>query len=507
LLSLNPETTAVDAGLAPSHGQRGRGRVTPVSLIVLHAADGVPNRTAGQAIAGTEEPHSVPDTSPSAWHTTVSADSVCHHHSSDAVLNHVRGWNTRTLGIGLLTAGDRWEAMPGHRLDRLVENAARVVAWYCKTHDLPVEQVTSFDEARRGRRGLIAHSVLDTSCHDDPGSNFPWDRLLAGVKRFMRAEQIVGPGDCGTQVSAAQARLTDLGYGDVVGPVDGMAGPRFVQAVRSYEVDRGLAVTGLWVPPLDLDRNEDPENPSPFPGAIHLVGPVDARSDSRPDDRRAVLERLDALGFMRPGRGLDYCIRLFQSTIRGHDSLRSVDGRIDPDGLAHQWLNALNAPRWMRVPRGSAEEGFRCRAQIDLGDDHWWATDWLIDAVRAVAARYRSMGEDQQVLRVLAASPLAGGGDGEAGTQSPNGLGVELALPTSVSMTRLATVEAETYDRDATRSLLQAIWEQGSIDAVYLADPELAGEGRCQQTLEVRDRLIVTIRPPEPLFLDRPGSR
>jgi hypothetical protein len=207
---------------------------------------------------------------------------------------------------------------------------------------------------------------------------------------------------------------------------------------------------------------------------------------------------------MRPGRGLDYCIRLFQSTTRGRDSLRSVDGRIDPDGLTHRWLNALNAPRWMRVPRGSAEEGFHCRAQVGLGDDHWWATDWLIDTVRDIAARYHEMGEDQQVLRVLAASPLAGGGEDEAGTRSPNGLGVELALPTSVSMTRLATVGAEAYDRNATRRLLQAIWEQGSIDAVYLADPELAGEGRCQQTSKAHDRLIVTIRPPEPVFLDRP---
>jgi peptidoglycan hydrolase-like protein with peptidoglycan-binding domain len=495
-------------------------RLSDVDWVVIHLAEIEPEftipDTAGRRLSATMADHAGTGRT---WHATIDADSVIHELAATEMANHLPGWNSRSVGLTVAAGLDRRRRRSNAHMCRLVENTARVTAWYCKRYDLPAELIDSDQPSRAGRRGITSPAVLDRAGGHEPSIPFPWRKFMERVAALVQADTIIAVGDRGTAVSDAQSRLTELGYGDLAGPVDGEAGSRFDRAVRAYETDRGMAATGIWVPPAALVRRPvvqpavdatDGPTPAARPKPVDIGASVGSGGDNHPDDVRKVAERLDELGFIRPSRDLASCIRLFQSAVGGFRSLGSADGRVDPGRGALAWLNATNAPRWVVLPTGDEADGFRRRDRLERDDDRGWGTDWLARKLRAAAATYRDgyyrATPDAPLMLVGDASP-PNGGTGDDTTPEPGhqaGLHLDVMLPPQDAGSWGLTTSDKAYDRDATRAMIKAFRQAdgGGVAAVYLNDPSLIAEGLCQRADGHDDRIQIHLRPPE--RVDRP---
>jgi peptidoglycan hydrolase-like protein with peptidoglycan-binding domain len=119
-------------------------------------------------------------------------------------------------------------------------------------------------------------------------------------------------------------------------------------------------------------------------GGINLLGEV-----------RSVQQRLKDLGYaigdvdgIVGSKTIDQ-IKLFQSIIQGRSSIAG-DGRVDPNGSTHQWLQAENAPRWMVMPPTNLAIGYCNRELEETWDNHDYGTDWLANAILAIAKHYQT---------------------------------------------------------------------------------------------------------------------
>jgi len=67
--------------------------------------------------------------------------------------------------------------------------------------------------------------------------------VVSGVAYAALGDHILGRGARGPEVSELQRRLAQLGY--VVGPIDGIFGPKTQAAVRRFQKEHGLKVDGI----------------------------------------------------------------------------------------------------------------------------------------------------------------------------------------------------------------------------------------------------------------------
>lgn len=158
-------------------------RYKPIELIVLHTAENLPDYVApdngaeGVAAYGAS-------TSRASWHVTVDSDSTIYMLPDEFTAWHVRGYNSRSLGIEMSGhAATNWTEAPVTWRTALLQRAAAVVADWCRTWDIPVVQLTS--PPADGARGIVAHSTLDPTRRRDPGFNFPWELFLHMVTELV----------------------------------------------------------------------------------------------------------------------------------------------------------------------------------------------------------------------------------------------------------------------------------------------------------------------------------
>ncbi|MDR3289001.1 MAG: spore cortex-lytic enzyme [Peptococcaceae bacterium] len=67
--------------------------------------------------------------------------------------------------------------------------------------------------------------------------------LTAGIALGDLGDRLLGNGSRGPEVKELQSRLMQLGY--VVGPLDGIFGPKTQQGVRLFQAEHGISVDGL----------------------------------------------------------------------------------------------------------------------------------------------------------------------------------------------------------------------------------------------------------------------
>lgn len=245
-----------------------------------------------------------------------------------------------------------------------------------------------------------------------------------------------------------------------------------------------------------------------FANPLALSGSVGNEGVNNPADIKAVKERLAQLGFTVTNNDkvdptTTKSILLFQSIINGHVRLRG-DGRIDVDGPTHLFLQALNAPRWMEMPKGSKSEGFINHDNIQ-NDKHDYGASWTVDVIREAAklylVEYKSRNPDAALIQTNNLS-LPTGGDSPHHATHETGLSCDIRLPKRDGSSG-TTIFSSDYDRDAMRAMLEALHRQKeqSIRVIFFNDSSLVALGLCKRLARHDDHAHIDIAAPKPVLI------
>lgn len=241
---------------------------------------------------------------------------------------------------------------------------------------------------------------------------------------------------------------------------------------------------------------------------LTITNSVGRNGTNNPNDVLAVKTRLVELGFnfIAADSQVDsltiQAIKLFQAIKSGFTIWRDrLDGRVDVGGETLKWLQAVNAPKWMRMPAGSIAEGFVNDEVADLADKHDFGTDWLAETLRATAASYKAnylaAHPGAAVLHINDTS-LPHGGDTGAHAEHESGLQSDLRLPRKdggaggTEVTQLGT-----YDRNAMRAMIVAFRQQPLANQVFLNDKVLMAEGLSHHADGHENHAHFGIKPPQ----------
>jgi hypothetical protein len=205
-------------------------------------------------------------------------------------------------------------------------------------------------------------------------------------------------------------------------------------------------------------------------------------------------------------------IRLFQAIKNGLHRVEHPqnDGRIDPGGSTHRWLEALNAPRWQVMPRGSREAGFLNYELLDETDQHDYGTSWMAETIVAAGAAYRDAylaAHPAAALLTINDVSLPHGGNTPDHATHETGLDCDCRLPrtdgTSGGITwnlRGTKQQNPLYDREAARAMLRVIQRQPLWHRTLFNDPVLIAEGLCIAAPGHDDHIHFEVRPPAPVY-------
>jgi hypothetical protein len=225
-----------------------------------------------------------------------------------------------------------------------------------------------------------------------------------------------------------------------------------------------------------------------------------------PADVLAIKTRLVELGFdfVQANSEVDdftvRAIRLLQAMKNGLTKLivAQNDGRVDVNGDTHQWLNASNAPRWVRMPAGSHDVGLVNDNIADLADQHDFGSR-MADTLSATGLAYKADFLDSHpgsALLHINDTSLPLGGDTQAHAEHETGLQSDIRLPRKDGGVGGITVNQQAYDRNAMRAMLKAFLKQPLARRVFLNDNALIGEGLCRQAVGHDNHAHFEIKPP-----------
>ncbi|MGW0485829.1 peptidoglycan recognition protein family protein [Nonomuraea sp. NPDC003214] len=159
-----------------------RGRYGGIRVIVIHTAETGESASAAEGIANY---FARPATKASAHVCTDNNSSVRCVDDGDTAWA-APGCNSDGLQIELAgRAGQNRSQWDDAYSRALLRQAAKVVATWCKKHNIPVRKLTHA-QLRAGHKGIVGHvdvsKVYKKSDHWDPGPSFPWDHFLQLVR-------------------------------------------------------------------------------------------------------------------------------------------------------------------------------------------------------------------------------------------------------------------------------------------------------------------------------------
>jgi len=237
-------------------------RREPVTCIVIHTTESRPG-TPALAVADWQAHRA---TTPSSYHALVDADTIVVTVDDDQTAFHVRGLNSRALGLAFTMRARTWGDNPDGEAAMLAR-AAQVARGWADTYDIPLRWLTRA-EAHAGKKGFITHAVADPGRRSDPGPDFPADyffslidgdpdpdpdppakpkptnwteTIVRNLPLLQRRDNLRVASDDDRR---AQGLLVAAGAWLEDG-VDGKFGPDTVAAVRAFQRRHGLAVDGI----------------------------------------------------------------------------------------------------------------------------------------------------------------------------------------------------------------------------------------------------------------------
>lgn len=196
-------------------------------------------------------------------------------------------------------------------------------------------------------------------------------------------------------------------------------------------------------------------------------------------------------------------IKLFQSVIKGETKIVG-DGRIDLNGPTLKFLQAVNAPQWLEMPKGSASEGFINHDELQPGNNHDFGTNWMVETIQAAAQIYlETYLSGHPTAALIQTNDLSKpkGGVTSAHKTHQTGLSCDLRLPRKDGQAGGITFrDAQLFDRDAMRAMLKAIRNQNKykIQRIFFNDFTLITERLCSNAPGHDNHVHLDIIPPRP---------
>ena len=241
------------------------------------------------------------------------------------------------------------------------------------------------------------------------------------------------------------------------------------------------------------------------PGArkLALSASVGAGGANRASDVKRVRDRLVELGYDFASSSsindLIRAIQLFQTVISGSTTLRG-DGRIDVGFNTQKFLEAANAPQWMRMP-GEGVGFYNVEVLDQLTDTHDYGIDWISNVIRAAGIHYElAYRKNRSQVAPIAINDvsLSKGGrtPDHAGHQSGNA--GDVVLPRKGGGYGSTRWSNANYDREATEAILKALRAQPWVDkgTLYFNDPTLVAKGLCRKFSGHDDHIHFEINVP-----------
>ncbi|ESA32711.1 muramidase (flagellum-specific) [Leptolyngbya sp. Heron Island J] len=241
------------------------------------------------------------------------------------------------------------------------------------------------------------------------------------------------------------------------------------------------------------------------PGAkkLALSASVGAGGANRASDVKRVRERLVDLGYdSASGSSMDALIRaiqLFQTAISGSTTIRG-DGRIDVGFSTQQFLEAANAPQWMRMP-GQGVGFYNVEVLDQPRDTHDYGIDWISNVIRAAGIHYelayrKNRSEVAPIAINDVSLPNGGKTPDHAGHQSGNA--GDVVLPRKGGRFGNTRWSNANYDREATEEILKALRAQPWVNkgTLYFNDPVLIKKGLCRKVSGHDDHIHFEIDVP-----------
>lgn len=167
----------------------GKGRSLPVLAIGLHTAECQETPTAAENVANYFTLEQVDPKRRASAHYCVDCDSVVQCVRDDDVAWHAGPVNGWTIGVELAGgAGQGAAGWADEFSQRVLSNAAELVAVLCIEHGIPVTRLTP--EQVKGREmGIFGHHDVTVAYghkggHWDPGPTFPWHQFLLLARTY-----------------------------------------------------------------------------------------------------------------------------------------------------------------------------------------------------------------------------------------------------------------------------------------------------------------------------------
>jgi len=165
-------------------------RTRPVRAVVIHTAETPEDARRARGVATYFA--NLPTTRKASAHACVDDTEIVACVDEEGTAFAAPGLNADGLQLELAgRAGQGAAGWADAYSQAVLEQAAQLVADWCRRHAIPVVRLTPADLADPSRRGICGHAdatkAFGLSTHTDPGPTFPWDTFLGRVMSLQRS--------------------------------------------------------------------------------------------------------------------------------------------------------------------------------------------------------------------------------------------------------------------------------------------------------------------------------
>lgn len=232
-------------------------RRKPVDLVVMHVPVAIQDLVGQDETAEKVAAYFARTERKVSAHVAIDADSTVDLLPDTYTAFHVRGYNSRSVGIECGWDWNDWGRVP----DRDLQVIRRVAEWVrpiCDKYSIPPRRLTR-QQVDAGFSGFVAHADLDPTRRKDPGPGFPWSALFSMINDEEDPTVFVLRSDPDTKMKKWKVEFwkrqflrldPSLPFGPGKGDDWGEFTDAFADAIRRF----GAPASGAGIGPGEADR-------------------------------------------------------------------------------------------------------------------------------------------------------------------------------------------------------------------------------------------------------------